>query len=846
MSAAGNGSKTVCINTLDAHGVAADHIVDIPDYGRERLEEVSFIANMTWVLMCNYAQTGHFGGPLAYTQYNVASHLAGPELGGLRYDIRHPKHPHADNFMITGGHNVPSAYGLWITFYEALARQHAATGDDKFKVDPNTGYYAIDALGFRRSADAMGTLLENFDLTDDPLFAGAKTRGIRALSGHSETIDATNDVNGGPSGVGGATSAGKALFWDFAGAPDTSKVIALEGEFAMTAGHAQEMKTIATAQEVGKRLRILLSYNNAGIDSSLIGGVIDDKYADDYSMPLQWSSYGWNVLTIDDGNDFDKVVAVMKAMEDWDTDDRRPMIAIGDTVKGWWPTATDGKIGAQNSVTSFASHAYGFPMNGDYVQALAQSFEDRFGVKFVGLADGSPAGERERLIQFKTNIDVVLSALDSTDGLRDWLTGRLVDIAGTLDEDMPHRLASDTDPFNDARLKVANLPTAPQEVTSAGQAGTVTLFEKAGNTAGTRRAISEIGKWLNYVTDNRFLTIAADLSGSINVAAAHFSGPYRGGDNPSGTELNAGIQEAGNAAAIAGLTSQSLSKDPAVHNGVWGLSGTYGSFTPLMYTPLRVYSQQNQDSPFAIGVVTVLAGHSGPETAADARTHFGIFAPQVWTLFPRGQVINLNFWDYNDVAPGYFAAVDHAVNTKEAGIIVIHVARPDFTVADRGTFADTDLKAAAKGMYLIRDFALGQEPAGTVFVQGSSSSFNLVAIIPRLEEAGLNVRIVSVISEELFANQPAAYRDSILPASARYDSMFITTGTKRVPPVDNLGPLAEEYSLSSDWDDRWRTGGTEPDIIAESRLDQDSIFDAVKRFVDDRAARLARQRNALS
>ncbi|MDP6349414.1 MAG: hypothetical protein QGG58_06490, partial [Chloroflexota bacterium] len=543
MSAASNGSKTVCINTVDARGVATDHNVAIPDYGRERLEEVSFITNMTWVLMCNYAQTGHYGGPLAYTQYNVASHLAGPDLGGLRYDIRRPKHPYADNFMITGGHNVPSAYGLWIVLYEALARQHAATGDDKFKVDPNTGYYAHDAIGFRRSADAMDSLLEDFDLTGDPLFAGAKARGIRALSGHSETIDATNDVNGGPSGVGGATTAGKALFWDFAGAPETAKVIALEGEFAMTAGHAQEMKTIATAQEVGKRLRILLSYNNAGIDSSLIGGVIEDQYADGYSMPLQWSSYGWNVLTIDDGNDFDQVIAVMKAMEDWNTSDRRPMIAIGDTVKGWWPTATDGKISGVDGVTGYPSHAYGFPMNGDYVQALAKSFEDRFGVKFVGLADGPPASERERLIQFKTNIDVVLSALDSTDGLRDWLTGRLVDIAGTLDDDMPHRLASDTDPFDDARLKVANLPTEPQDVTSAGEAGTVTLFEKAGSTAGTRRAISEIGKWLNYVTDNRFFTIAADLSGSINVAAAHFSGPYRGGDNPSGTELNAGIQE---------------------------------------------------------------------------------------------------------------------------------------------------------------------------------------------------------------------------------------------------------------------------------------------------------------
>ena len=34
---------------------------------------------MTLTLLGNYAQTGHFGGPLAYTPYNVAVHLAGPE-----------------------------------------------------------------------------------------------------------------------------------------------------------------------------------------------------------------------------------------------------------------------------------------------------------------------------------------------------------------------------------------------------------------------------------------------------------------------------------------------------------------------------------------------------------------------------------------------------------------------------------------------------------------------------------------------------------------------------------------------------------------------------------------------
>ena len=124
-----------------------------------------------------------------------------------------------------------------------------------------------------------------------------KLRGIRSLAGHAETTDVTNDVNGGPSGIGIATAAGKAAFWDFMGAPCSLKVIALEGEFAMTEGHAQELKTQALALQVGKRLRILLSDNNAGIDDTLLGGVIDAKY-DSYQIEEQWTSYGWNVFTL--------------------------------------------------------------------------------------------------------------------------------------------------------------------------------------------------------------------------------------------------------------------------------------------------------------------------------------------------------------------------------------------------------------------------------------------------------------------------------------------------------------------------------------------------------------------
>jgi transketolase len=264
-----------------------------------------------------------------------------------------------------------------------------------------------------------------------------------------------------------------------------------------------------------------------------------------------------------------------------------------------------------------------------------------------------------------------------------------------------------------------------------------------------------------------------------------------------------------------------------------------------MYTPARVWSQQNQDSKFRVGVLHILTAHSGPETAADARTHFGIFAPQVWKLFPRGQVINLSFWDYNDVAPGYFAAAEIAARDPHVGIITLEVARPDFAVADRSQFADPDLRAAAKGLYVIRDFAPNQPRHGYVIAQGSSSTVNLVKVLPKLEAAGVNVKVIAAISEELFDRQPQAYRDSVLPPEARYDLMVVSTGTRRMWPLRNLGPLTDEYSLTSDFDDRWRTGGLEPDVIAEAHLDPDSIFSGVQRFADDHERRISDQRKLI-
>jgi transketolase len=820
-------------------------------YERQRLEDIGYMTCMTLTLLGNYAQTGHFGGPLAYTPFNVAAHLAGPELGGLRYDYRRPKHPYGDRFMLAAGHCAPTCYALWMILGEALYRKYQATGDRRYHVAPDVAMLPVDALGFRRGAGALKTLLTDHGLSDHPLFAQARDRGIRALSGHIESTDVTNDVNGGPSGVGIASAAGKAAFWDIVGAPmGTPKVIAFEGEFAMCEGHAQELKTQAIALQVGKRLRIFLSDNNAGIDDSLIGGVVHRKF-EGYRLVDQWTSYGWNVFSLPDGHDYDQIVGVLKTMEEWDPADRRPMIVIGTTIKGYWPGAVNGKIpGAGDQVVGYPSHPYAMKMNSEYFVALARTFEERYGVEFSGIRQGAVTDPRERLVQFKTNIDIAMSVLDRN-GLGDWLADRLVEIGDSVKEELPLRIDVKHDPFLDGRLRVANLPEEPQTLTvknptsGAEKQLKVALFRKAGEVAGARRAVSEIVKWLNHVTDNRVLTLAADLSESVNLEHGSIWGHYDPESNPLGTRLKAAIQEAGNVSSAIGLVGQSASLDPDRFAGVWAFSGTYGAFTPLMYLPARVWSQQNQDSKFRTGVLHILAGHSGPETAADARTHFGIFSPQVWKLFPRDQVINLSFWDYNDVASGYFAAAEIAARDKKVGIIIIEVARPDFRVADRGRFADTDLRAAAKGLYVIRDFAPGRSRHGYVVAQGASSTFNLVSVLPRLEDAGINVKVIAAVSEELFDRQPEAYRHSVLPPEAHQDLMFVSSGTRRMWPLRNVGSLTDAYSLTADWGNQWLTGGLEADVIAEAHLDEDSILAGVQRFARDRPARLARQRALL-
>jgi transketolase len=318
-------------------------------------------------------------------------------------------------------------------------------------------------------------------------------------------------------------------------------------------------------------------------------------------------------------------------------------------------------------------------------------------------------------------------------------------------------------------------------------------------------------------------------------------GVYDREHNPTGVVLPQEITEFANAGIMAGLATVNLADDPEREFvGFCGACSTYGSFSYLKYGPFRLFSQMAQDSQLKLGKIIWVAGNSGPETADDSRTHFGIFAPGVTQLFPEGQIINLHPWEYNEVPVVLGAAL-----ALDVPLIALHLTRPPIVVPDRQALGMPSHFAAARGAYVIRPFRSDQPKMGTVIVQGTSTTDGIVHLLPELDKRRLNVKIVAAISAELFARQPEEYREQVLSRAERLDSMVITNGARRLMHdwLDNK--VAERYSLSSDWDNRWRTGGTVAELLAEAHLSREWLLKGIERFVAERPQRLAELREAL-
>ncbi|HOG47617.1 MAG TPA: transketolase, partial [Anaerolineae bacterium] len=645
------------------------------------------------------------------------------------------------------------------------------------------------------------------------------------LSGHAEMVGKTLffKFNTGPSGHGSPAAAGEALALKYAGATGV-KVFAFEGEGGLTTGVTAE--TINSAYGLGlDNLYYVVDWNDFGIDDHPISRVVN-------GTPRDWfEPHGWRVFGTEQGADWEQVTRVLLGMTTTPNAEQRPTAGWVKTRKGRGYLVYDNKShGAPHS-----------PMNCDLFWRTLQPFAERYGVEFAGCGQGALATEDERVAQTLQHIDAVLSVLRRDQGLIDYLANRLVELGEQVPHEIPTvRFNLQRNPIEDPALY--DFERYPADV-----------YVAPGTKVANRAALAKWGAWVNAYCHEHygrplFLVASADLAGSTNIAGfgqgyGEFKGygSYDRETNPSGVVLPQEITELANSGIMTGLVSTNLSADPEDEfAGFFGACSTYGSFSYLKYGPFRLFSQMAQDSPLKLGKIIWVAGHSGPETADDSRTHFGIFAPGVTQLFPEGQIINVHPWEYNEVPVVLGAALQQDVH-----LIALHLTRPPITVPDRQALGIPSHLAAARGAYVMRPYRPGLPRLGTVIVQGTSTTSGVVKLLPELDARGLNVKVVAAISPELFRLQPQAYQDEVLSPADRLDAMAITNGARRLMHdwLDNK--VAEAYTLSSDWDNRWRTGGTVDELLNEARLSPEWLLKGIERFVAGRPQRLAAIREAL-
>ncbi len=753
-----------------------------------RWEKIKDLVDQNIDLMINFSQSGHPGGSRSKVHAFIALLLCGE----YRWDIRHPEKAFGDRFILSAGHSVPLVYATFAILDEAFRIRHARTSDDRYRLDPRFAVFQEDLAGFRRNG---------------------------GLSGHAEMEGKTLFLkwNTGPSGHGLPAAAGQALGLKRAGAGDV-KVVALEGEGGLTPGASHETKNSAWGLGLSN-LFFLVDWNDFGIDDRPTSSVV-------HGTPEEWfRPYGWRVFNAADGSSWNDLARGYLEMFALQPATNAPSMLYFRTRKG-----------RGYGVFDNTSHGTPHKLNSAAFWQTKEAFARKYGVEFAGFGQPAPTDPAALVAQASQNFSTVTEVLRRDPDLVDYITDTLLALADTVP------IAPGTPLFDLTRnpLKDGSLfdpATYPPE-----------LFVAPGTVQSNRAAFGKWGSYINSLCGERygrplFLACSADLAESTNVAdfGKDFGGRrnfgwYERDKNPEGAIIPQEITEFANSGIMAALATTNLASDPfAEFNGFCGVCSTYAAFSYLKYGEMRILSQMAQDCEIKFGKVIWVAGHSGVETAEDARTHYSVFAPVVMQLFPDGAVVNLYPTDHNEVPVMLAAAM------KTAGpIIALHLTRPPITVPDREALGIASHLEAARGAYLIRNFDPTLPRMGTLIVQGTISTANVIALLPELAARGINVKIVAATSPELFRQQDRDYRERILPMTDWIDSTIITNMSRRSMYDWISSPVAAEYAMSSDFDDRWRTGGRVAEITAEAQLAPDSLLAGIRRFVDEREQRRAR------
>jgi transketolase len=245
---------------------------------------------------------------------------------------------------------------------------------------------------------------------------------------------------------------------------------------------------------------------------------------------------------------------------------------------------------------------------------------------------------------------------------------------------------------------------------------------------------------------------SADLNPSTNTAmkglgdfespsfdASTAQGLVGGGTSYAGRNIAFGVREHAMGAIANGL---------AVHGGIIPFTATFLTFSDYMRGSMRLAAIMGAKVIFVFTHDSVGVGEDGP-------THEPVEHFAALRAIPHLTVIRPG--DANEVAVAWKVAME------AQGPIVLVFTRQNVAVLDRAQYGSAD--GLRRGAYILSDAPNGK-PDVILIATGSEVPL-IVGAQKKLAEQGINARVVSMPSWELFEAQPKEYRDAVLPPSIR-------------------------------------------------------------------------------
>ena len=597
---------------------------------------------------------------------------------------------------------------------------------------------------------------------------GSRTPGHPEY-GHTKGVEITT----GPLGQGLASAVGFAYAQRFErelldpDAPEGESpfdhftyVIAGDGD--LQEGVTSEAGSLAGHHQLG---RLIAIYDSNAIS---IEDDVDIAFTEDVTG--RYEAYGWHVLEVEwrKGDDptaegyVEDVEALHAAIESAKAETSRPSLIVLKTIIGW-PAPTKqgtGKI-------------HGSRLGGDEVAALKellgfdpeQSFQVDDSVIEYTRGNAAHRAEQSRAA-WQRRFDIWEKANPERKALLDRL------LEGALPESVEDALPS---------------------------------FE-AGTEVSTRAAS---GKVLNALADviPELWGGSADLAESNNTtlegkgsfAPSQHATKAWPDASPAGRTLHFGIREHAMAAILNGIV---------LHGPTRPYGGTFLIFSDYQRPALRLAALMGVHPIHVWTHDSVALGEDGP-------THQPVEQLATLRAIPGFEVVRPS--DANETAWAWKTILER--RDRPVGLALTRQNLPVFERGDGEAAGGTLAHASnvAKGAYVLAE-AEGGSPEVIIIATGSEVQL-AVAAREQLQADGVAARVVAAPSLEWFAEQPAEYRESVLPAAVRA-RVSVEAGSaltwRGIVGDAGRSVAIDHFGASADWKTLFREFGFTPEAVVEA------------------------------